>query len=145
MRFLRQLAAAAMVVAAVVLIGLAWSRLAPRLPGEGPAGHAFAIRGRVVTRLPPGALPPPGAQRPSGAGLPPGGAPGIRRNGGSGIPGLALGDLLEPVNLVVLRDSALLEAVVIAAVVIADAGYRRMRRARRAGTGPPPPGITHGK
>ena len=33
-----------------------------------------------------------------------------------------LGDLLKPVSLVVLRNAALLEAAVIAAVVLADAG-----------------------
>jgi len=35
------------------------------------------------------------------------------------------------VNLVVLRNNAMLEAVVIGAVVILDIGYRRLRRARR--------------
>jgi hypothetical protein len=56
----------------------------------------------------------------------------IRLNNGSGIPSLLPGDLLKPVNLVVLRNNAFLEAVVIAAVVIVDAGHRRLRRARRA-------------
>jgi hypothetical protein len=36
------------------------------------------------------------------------------------------------VNLVVLRNNALLEGTVIGAVVIADVGYRRVRQARRA-------------
>jgi len=45
------------------------------------------------------------------------------------------------VNLVVLRNNALLEAVVIAAVVVADVGYRRLRRARRARTSQPPSGM----
>jgi hypothetical protein len=125
-RFLRQFAAAAAVVAVVVLIGLAWSRLAPRLPGEGPAGHAFAAAGRMVKVAPPGVkLLPRG-------GRPPAGLPAAMQNNGSGIPGLLPGDLLQPANLAVLRDSAFLEAAVIAAVVIADAGYRRLRRARRA-------------
>jgi len=53
---------------------------------------------------------------------------------GSGRPGLFPGDLLEPVNLVVLRNSAFLEAVVITAVVIVDASYRILRRAGRART-----------
>ena len=63
-------------------------------------------------------------------------APGgvVRFNGGAGAPGLLLGDLLQPVNLVVLRSTVLLEAAVIAAVVIVDASYRRLRRARRART-----------
>jgi hypothetical protein len=45
-----------------------------------------------------------------------------------------LGDLLEPVNLAVLRHTAFLEAAVIAAVVLLDMGYRRLRRGRRAKT-----------
>jgi hypothetical protein len=81
--------------------------------------------------------------RPHGVELPPGGKPppagvrGIRLNNGSGIPSLLPGDLLKPVNLVVLRNSAFLEAAVIAAVVIVDAGYRRLRRARRVRTRQP--------
>jgi hypothetical protein len=125
-KFVRQFGAVVMVVAVVVLIGLAWSRLAPSLPGEGPAGHAFAVRGRVVKGLPPGVELPPGRKPP------PAGVREIRLNNGSGIPSLLPGDLLKPVNLVVLRDNAFLEAVVIAAVVIVDAGHRRLRRARRA-------------
>jgi len=137
-RFARQLAAAAVVVAVVVLIGLAWNHLAPRLPGEGPAGHAFVVRGHVVK----GVRPSAGGKLLPGARLPHAGRPGIRQADGSGIPSLQLGDLLEPVNLVVLRNNALLEAVVIAAVVIVDAGYRRLRRARRARTRLPRPRIT---
>ncbi len=132
MRFLRQFAAAVLVVAVVVLIGLAWSRLAPSLPGEGPAGHGFVAEGQVVKGLPPGGKLPPSAKPP-----PPGAREIIRNNGGSGIPSLLPGDLLKPVNLVVLRNNAFLEAVVIAAVVIVDAGYRRLRRARRARTSLP--------
>jgi hypothetical protein len=127
-KFLRQFGAVVMVVVVVVLIGLAWSRLAPSLPGEGPAGHAFVVRGQVVKG------PPHGGQLPPGAKPPPAGARGIRQNNGSGIPSLLLGDLLKPVNLVVLRNNAFLEAVVIAAVVVVDVGYRRLRRARRART-----------
>jgi hypothetical protein len=59
--------------------------------------------------------------------------PGIELNGGlSGVPSIQLGDLLQPANLVVLRNTAEIEAAVIAAVVIVDAGRRRLRRARRA-------------
>jgi hypothetical protein len=130
-RLLRHFAAAAVVVAVVVLIALAWSHLAPSLPGEGPTGHAFVVRGQVVKGLPPGVKLPPGAKPP------PAGARGIIRNNGSGISSLLLGDLLKPVNLVVLRNNAFLEAVVIAAVVIVDVGYRRLRRARRARTSLP--------
>ena len=119
MKFVRQSGAVVVVVAVVVLIGLAWSRLAPSLPGEGPAGHGFVVRDQVVN------------------GLPPGGVRAIRQNDGSGIPSLLPGDLLQPANLVVLRNNAFLEAAVIAAVVIVDAGYRRLRRARRARTSQP--------
>jgi hypothetical protein len=46
------------------------------------------------------------------------------------------------VNLVVLRNNAFLEAVVVAAVVIVDVGYRRLRRARRTRTSlPRPPAL----
>jgi hypothetical protein len=128
-KFLRQFAAVVAVVAAVVLIGLAWSHLAPSLPGENPAGPAAAVRGQFRVL-------PPGARLPPGRGLP----PGARPNNGSGIPGMFPGDLLEPANLIVLRNNALLEAAVIAVVVLADAGYRRLRRARRAKTSPPRPG-----
>ncbi len=131
MKFVRQSGAVVVVVAVVVLIGLAWSRLVPSLPGEGPAGHEFVVRNQVVKGLPPGVELPPGAKPP------PGGAREITRNDGSGIPSLLPGDLLQPANLVVLRNNALLEAAVIAAVVIVDAGYRRRRRARRARTSQP--------
>ena len=124
MKFLRQLAAAAAAVAVVVLIGLAWNRFAPSLPGEGPAGHGFAVRGQMVKVLPPGAR---------GVTL---------NNSRSGTPSLLLGDLLRPVNLVVLRNNAFLEAAVIAAVVIVDASYRRLRRSRRAKTSLPRPSAT---
>jgi hypothetical protein len=126
-KFLRQFAVVVMVIAIVVLIGMAWSRLAPSLPGEGPAGHAFVVRGQVVKGLPPGVRLPRGATPPPA---------GVRRIGGT--PRLLLGDLLKPVNLVVLRNNAFLEAAVIAAVVIVDASYRRLRRARRARTSQSP-------
>jgi hypothetical protein len=130
-KFARQAGAVVVVVAVVVLIGLAWSRLVPSLPGEGPAGHTFVVSGQVVKGL------PPGVERPPGAKPPPAGVREFRRNDGSGIPSLLPGDLLQPANLVVLRNNAFLEAAVIAAVVIVDAGYRRLRRARRARTSQP--------
>lgn len=133
MTFLRQFGAVAAVVTIVVLGGLAWNHFAPTLPGEGPAGHVFAVRGHVVKGRPLGKLAAggklPGAVTPLSAGA----VGNLRSNDGSGIPGLMLGDLLEPVNLAVLRNTVFLEAAVIAAVVLADAGYRRLRRARRAG------------
>lgn len=119
MKFLRQFAAVVAVAAVVVLLGLAWNRFAPSLPGQGPAGEALAVRGNVVKAL------PHAVQQSSG-----------------GTPGLDLGDLLQPENLAVLRYTAELEAAVIAAVVIINASYRSLRRYRRAKTGTPPPGDT---
>jgi hypothetical protein len=116
MKFLRQFAAVVSVVAVVVLLGLAWNRFDPSVPGEGPGGE-LAVRSTMVK-----APPPPGA----------------RINGG-GTPGLDLGDLLQPVNLAVLRYNAELEAVIIAAVVIASASYRSLRRQWRARTRVSPP------
>ena len=135
MRFLRQFAAAVAVVAVVVLIGLAWNRFAPSLPGEGSAGHAFAVRDQMIKILPPGVKPPSGGRIVAGAGPPPGVRGVMRNNSGAGMPGLLLGDLLEPANLAVLWHSALLEAAVITAVVIINVSYRRLRRNRRARTG----------
>ena len=55
----------------------------------------------------------------------------LNSGGTSGVPSIQLGDLLEPVNLAVLWNTAWIEAAVIAAVVIVDAGLRERRRARR--------------
>jgi len=121
-RFLRQLAAAAAVVTAVVLIGLAWGHVAPGSLG-GSGGRQFTVRGRVVKGLPASAQPPPGAKPPPGIEL--------TRGGPSSIPSLQLGDLLQPVNLAVLWKTAWIEAAVIAAVVLVDAGFRKRRRASR--------------
>ena len=52
MKFLRQFAAVVGVVAVVVLLGLAWNRFAPSLPGEGPAGEAFAACAVPAARKP---------------------------------------------------------------------------------------------
>jgi hypothetical protein len=122
-KFLRQFAAVVAVVAVVVLLGLAWNRFAPSLPGEGPTGEAFAVRGNVAN-----VKAPPGAR-------------GVLRINSGGT-GLDIGDLLQPENLAVLRYTAELETAVIAAVVIVNASYRSLRRYRRAKTGMPPPGDT---
>jgi hypothetical protein len=128
-RFLRQFAAVVAVVAVVVLLGLAWNRFAPTLPGEGPAGEALPVQGSMVKAL-------PHAVRLPGRGP---GAGGVLRVNIGGTPGLDLGDLLQPENLAVLRYTAELEAVIFAAVVIVNASYRSMRRSRRAKTGTSPP------
>ena len=115
-------------VAVVVLIGLAWNRLKPSLPGEGPGGRMTVALGRVVKGLPSGRVLAVGVKLPPGVKVP----PGVHLNGPrAGIPGLQLGDLLQTANLVVLRNTALIEAAVIAAVMIVDTGLRRRRRARR--------------
>ena len=131
MRFLRQFGAVVAVVAVVVLLGLAWNRFAPTLPGEGPAGETLAVRGSMVK------APPHAVRLPSGA------RPGPHRvvNIG-GIPSLDLGDLLQPENVAVLRYTAELEAVIIGAVIIVDASNRSLRRHRRARASAPPPGDT---
>jgi hypothetical protein len=128
MKFLRQFAAVVTVVAVVVLLGLAWNRFAPHLPGEGPGGESVVVRGNMVKA-------PPHAVR-----LSPGGRPGVheapRINSGGAL-GLDLGDLLQPENLAVLRYTAELEAAIIAGVVIVNASYRGVRRSRRAKAGTP--------
>jgi len=132
-KFLRQFAAVVAVVAVVVLLGLAWNRFAPSLPGEGPGGEAVPVQGNVVKAAP------------HAVKLSPGGRPGahgaLRINNGGAL-GLDLGDLLQPENLAVLRYTAELEAAIAAAVVIVNASYRSMRRSRRAKTGMPPPRDT---
>jgi hypothetical protein len=130
-KFLRQFAAVVAVVAIVVLLGLAWNRFAPSLPGEGPGGEVAAVRGSVV-KTPPRAIK-----------LSPGGRPGVREvHNNGGAPGLDLGDLLQPENLAVVRYTAELEAAIIAAVVIVNASYRSVRRSRRAKASMPPPPDT---
>jgi hypothetical protein len=113
-KFLRQFAAVVGVVGVVVLLGLAWNRFAPTLPGEGPAGEALPVRASMVKALP-------------------------HAVNIGGTPGLDLGELLQPENLAVLRYTAELEAVIFAAVVIVNASYRSVRRSRRGKTGTSPP------
>ncbi|HTZ28806.1 MAG TPA: hypothetical protein VMC83_32700 [Streptosporangiaceae bacterium] len=140
MKFLRQFGAVVAVVAVVVLLGLAWNRLAPSLPGEGPSGEVAVVQGSMVKAPPHGPKAAPGRTAVFKGKRPPGAA-GVRVNGG-GTPGLDLGGLLEPVNLAVLRYNAELEAVIIAAVVIASASYRDLRRRWRARTRVSPPADT---
>ena len=119
MRFLRQLAAVTALVAVVVLIGLAWHHFAPdSFGGQGGLGpHRFVVRGQPAAAVPRGVKVPAGVE--------------LNGGGTSGVPPIQLGDLLEPVNLAVLWNTAWIEAAVIAAVVIVDAGLRERRRARR--------------
>jgi hypothetical protein len=132
-KFLRQFAAVVAVVAVVVLLGLAWNRFAPSLPGEGPGGEAVPVQGSMIKAAP------------HSVRLSPGGHPGaheVLRIDNGGALGLDLGDLLQPENLAVLRYTAELEAAIMAAVVIVNASYRSVRRSRRAKTGMPPPRDT---
>jgi hypothetical protein len=131
-RFLRRLAVVTAVVAVVVLTGLAWHHFAfGSLGGQGRAGSGeLFVRGQPVNGSQHGAKKLPAGSK---------ARPGIRLNGpgSSGIPPIQLGDLLQPANLAVLRNTAGIEAAVIAAVVIVDAGRRTWRRARRAALAQP--------
>ncbi len=140
-RFLRHLAAAALVVAAVVAAGLAWGHFANHLPpGLGPGAVKGAdVRGqKVEILLPPGAHP--GSGVPPGTRLGPGGPVVIR----TGSMSLGLDSMFQAVNLPVLRNTVVIESGVIAAVVVLEVGHRKARRARRArhladASSPPPP------
>ena len=117
MKFLRHLAAATLVVAAVVAAGLAWGHFDPGpLPGPGQGGPGqVVVRGQAVKRLPPGFKIRPGLRVIS-----------------IGPENLGLTSMFQAVNLPVLRDTVEIEVGVIAAVVILEVGHRRWRRARRA-------------
>jgi hypothetical protein len=124
MKFLRQLAAVLAVVAVVVLIGFAWDHFGPAsLPGEGPAGGQFSVRGQVVKNL----KLSPGVKLPAGARPP----PGVRLTTRGGSTPVDLGDLLEPASLAVFRTTVVTEALIMTGVVILSIGARRWRRARR--------------
>ena len=117
-RFLRQLAAVTALVAVVVLIGLAWHQFAPgSFGGQGGLGPHRFIRSQAATAVHRGVKVPAGVE--------------LNGGGTSGVPSIQLGDLLQPVNLAVMWNTAWIEAAVIAAVVIVDAGLRKWRRARR--------------
>jgi hypothetical protein len=117
-RFLRHLAVVLLVVAAVVLLALAWNHVEGGTGATGPHGPGarvpvVALRGgRVVAR--------------------PGTRPG-RVNGPVIIDlrmDLGLTSMFDPVNLPSLRHTLVIEAGAAAAVVIIDVIRRRWRRAR---------------
>ena len=118
MRFLRHLAAACLVVAAVVALGLAWNHFA-----------ASTLAGALPAR-PPGAVVRP---VPSGSG----GAHGPKAID-LGTFELGLNSMLQPANWPYLRHTVVIEAAVTAAVVIFDVARRRSRRASRAAELDPP-------
>jgi hypothetical protein len=120
-RFLRHLGAATLVVGVVVLLGLAWNHFgAATLVG----GQQAAFR-----QVPAGARQPGAVALRAGAkaGGPHG--PLIVRNGPMN---LGLSSMLEPVNLAVLKHTVVIEAVVIAIVVMIDVSRRLWRQERRA-------------
>jgi hypothetical protein len=116
-RFVRHLAAVALLVALVVAGGLAWGHFGVGpLPGPGQGGTGqFVVRGQAVKRLPPGVKILPGL-----------------RVINTGPANLGLTSMFQPVNLPVLRDTVEIEAAVVAAAVILEIAHRRLRRARRA-------------
>ena len=118
MRFLRHLAAACLVVAVVVVLGLAWNHFA-----------ASTLVGTVPGR------PQTAIVRPESGPGGPHGSKVIDR----GTFDLGLNSMLEPVNWPYLRHTVVIEAAVIAAVVIIDVGRRRSRRAARAAQLAEPP------
>ena len=120
MRFLRHLGAVVLVVAVVVVLGLAWNHFASStLVGSVPS----PLQREIIESQPHGRVPVKG--------------PGMIRTGGLN---LGLNSMLDPVNLPVLRHTVVIEGGVIAAVVIIDVGRRRARRARR--TAPPAPPLS---
>ncbi len=121
MKFLRHLGAATLVIAVVVLAGLAWNHfwpgtLAGQLAARGPSAFGEGVRivpGQRIVRLPDGIRVH------------------VRNQPGAG----AFYGLLRPANLRVIAETAKIEAVFILAVVIIDVIRRRLRRgARRNGT-----------
>ena len=122
MKFLRHLAAAALVVAVVVAAGLTWGHFAGGLPpGLGRPIDVPVHQGEIT--LSPGARP--------GHGRPP---PGVHiiGPGPDGGENLGLDSMFQSVNLPVLRNTVEIEAAVTAGVVLLEIGHRRWRRARRA-------------
>jgi hypothetical protein len=121
-RFLRHLGAVLLVVAAVVLLALAWNHLAGGAPAAGPHGPGARVPvvvlrgGRVVAR------PRTRLGRVNGPVI-----IDLRMD-------LGLTSMFDPVNLPSLRHAVVIEAGVGAAVVIIDSVRRRWRRARRAGS-----------
>ena len=125
MKFLRQLAEVTLVVAVVVVAGLAWARFGASTLGGGPRGpgKVVTVSGKLLKGLPPGTEV---AVRPGPHG------PVIVSEGSGGGMNLGLDSMFQAVNLPVLRHTLEIEAGVIAAVVILDIARRRLRRFLRA-------------
>jgi len=122
-RFLRHLGAAMLVVAAVVVLGLAWNHFA-----SGTLTGTLHRSGQL--KLVPGAH---GVRRvPSGGALPRGIRIGGPSGGGTSGMNLGLNSMFQSVNLPYLKHTLEIEAALIAAVVLIDAGRRKLRRVKRA-------------
>jgi hypothetical protein len=131
MKFLRHFAAVVAVVAVVVLAGMAWNHYWPStLIGQLVTGRpGIFVRGVPGVHL---KGPPPGhltARSGHVAYLLGHGGRIVRVNNGPGVS--AFYGLLKIPDLEVLRHTGYIEAAVIAAVILADAARRRIRRARR--------------
>jgi hypothetical protein len=121
-KFLRHLGAATLIVAVVVLLGLAWNHYgAATLVGGQQA--SFNKQASAGARAPGVVVLRPGAK----AGGPHG--PIVVR---SGPMDLGLSSMFDPVNLAVLKHTVVIEAVVIAIVVMIDVSRRLWRQDRRA-------------
>jgi hypothetical protein len=124
-RFWRHLAVVAVVVAAVVAVGVAWehSSEADWITPPGPPGAARVAgfppgQGEVV-RLAPGTSLPPGVHLPAGVQV-------VRTQaGGENGAGLDLSDVAD------LTRTVEIMAAVMAGVVVLDVARRRLRRLRR--------------
>lgn len=130
MKFLRHLGAATAVVAIVVVLGLAWARFGSQTL---VSDSQFRFRQEIVTG-PGGTLP--GETVRSGRGPRGGGKPGLVSPHGPVVIraepfDLGLGSMFDAVNLPYLRHTVVIEAGVIAAVVLLDVLRRRSRRAWR--------------
>ena len=123
MRFLRHLAAVLLVVAAIVLLALAWNHAAGVGPASGPfRGHDLRVAAGRLGKGPHGDVV-------------------VRLRGAHGLEvihaqpmDLGLTSMFDAVNLPSLRHTVVIEAWAAAAVVIIDLIRRRWRRARRTGS-----------
>lgn len=125
MKFLRHLAAVILVVAVVVIIGLAWSHFGASTLAGGLQGPVRQVGGPAQPggRLPPGALALPRGARPGPHGL---------RVIRIGPMNLGLSSVLNPVNLADLKHTVIIEALVTAVVVMIDVSRRLWRQEKRA-------------
>jgi len=122
-KFLRHLAVVILVVAVVVVGGVAWEHFGASSLAGGLRGPVKMVNvpGKLLKGLPPGTRL---AVRPG-----PHGPVVVRDSGGMS---LGLTSMFQAVNLPVLRHTVEIEAGVIAAVVILDIARRRLRRFLRA-------------